>query len=188
MSRYDQACLDSFEKCESENAVPLEIYCRLPPDENGFNYLTRQRWVTFAEFYRSMHKALNLSVCSACKFEAPWHRDNWEKKCPKCGGEFASLIDEYDSGYKDTHSQIGEKDDWLHNIVCYSHVGGNEGYYAECGALLMKQEPMSTRYVRLYWLKSFTSMEHVHEIVKRMMIAAGTWPGWCLKNKKGDDN
>ena len=40
------------------------------------------------------------------------------------------------------------------------------------------------RYVRLYTIKSFAGMDHVHGLVRRMMQATGVWAEWC--NRKAE--
>lgn len=176
-------CLDSFEEVAPDVAVPLEVEVRVP-NEHGGHYLRRKRWRTFAEVYRDMHKAMNLRVC-VCGHEWPETHRAWENPCPKCGeGGYQAansdahwaIIDEYDSGIgrENSHVEIGKPTEHIAEILCYSNVGGNEGYQAHFAVLL--RDCGELRYVPLYWIKSFRGMNHVHSLVARMMKATGIWP------------
>ena len=177
----EEICLDALEEVKPDEKVPLDVYVRLPPDASGAQYLRRKRWRTFGEVFKDMHDALYIRVCSKCGHEAKDGHKEWDKPCKKCGGEMTPLIDEYDSGpanikeFKATR-QIADADEMVADIVCYSHVGGNEGYYATMGVLLKRNHVEGTRFVALYWVKSFSGMQHVHNLVERMMKATGAWP------------
>lgn len=183
MNTTTDICLDSFEEYVPDEACPLEVEVRVP-NEYGGHYLRRKRWRTFREILRSMREVLNRIKCHKCGQEWPREDRNWWQNPPSCCGpdqDLGELIDEYDScgSLNNEDSEIGEPDEHVVEIVCYCHVGGNEGYYAEMGVLLRKRHVDGMRFVPLYRVKSFRGMEHVHDLVRRMMLATGAWPEWC---------
>ncbi len=51
---------------------------------------------------------------------------------------------------------------------------------ADCDVLLEKNHMRDQRrLVNVYHVKSFRGMDHVHDLVKRMMKATGVWPSYC---------
>ena len=169
-----------------EHAVDAEVYAYCV-DENGqeTGYISHERWKTYQEIYQEMHKALDLIRCEKCGYHRANNHDYCHRpKCCKCGmKDWFELIDEYDSTYGhhtsiERRETVGTEDEYLGGYVCFCEQGSNEGYRAEFAAMLMNKQTHEKRFVDLYWIKSFAGMEHCQELVKRMMLACGSWPDY----------
>lgn len=180
-------CLDSLEEVASDEVCPLDVWVRLPPDDNGSRYIRRKRYRTFREIYNSMHEHLDRIECESCgeTIARPKRRASGEYPKCKCGGGAGWLewLDEYDSngdGWRNEDSVIAQRGEEILQIMCFANVGGNEGYQAHLSVEL-SGDGDQRRTVHLYWIKSFRGMQHVYKLVGEMMKATGVWPEWCQK-------
>lgn len=184
----EPTCLDSLEEVQPEDTCPLDVWVRLPADKHGSRYLKRKRYRTYREIYNDMHKHLDRIECEKCGHTRPTPKGQWYGKPPRCEGcgesDWFMWLDEYDSngdGWRNEDAVFAQPDEEIVHIMCYSNVGGNEGYQAHLSVLLRKGSwgERTERVVHLYWIKSFRGMQHVHKLVEHMMKATGAWPGWC---------
>jgi hypothetical protein len=164
--------VDACNKCE------LEIFVR-PTVDNPHRYIKRQRWATFSEVFRAMHAAMDLQQCEKCGERTK--RQDWRKRKPcKCGGEWFDMIDEYDSG-PGSNAEHNDREiafPWEHvrEIACFANVGGNEGYFATAAVIVKSSNYSSfdsSRYIPLYWIKSFRGMDHAWDLARLMAEALG---------------
>lgn len=188
-----ELCLDALQEAESHWAVPMTVDV-LVPNEYGGHYLRHKRFRTFGEIYADMHRQMQKLKCFGCgkEYEGSYNPCNWYKNlepnlrtcCDK--PDWGELIDEYDRAgvyrKEELLQEVGKPGERIVDIMCYCSVGGNEGYMADCDLLLEKDHIREQRrVVNVYHVKSFRGMEHVHDLVKRMMKAVGSWPTWCDK-------
>ena len=176
--------LNTLEEAEPDCPCPLDVWVRLPPNENGYNYIKRKRYRTFHEIFVDLHKAMDQMECENCgTVRKPPKTKRYADTVCKCGkNDWVEWIGEYDSCPLDPNREIAQRDEEIVSIMCYHEPGGNEGYHANVSVTFRSAFDggrETHRTVHLYWIKHFGGMQFSHNLVKHLMKATGVWTPHC---------
>lgn len=172
--------------------APIDIYAFVQDDDGKETGMIRRKcYRTPREIFADIHHAMNKSVCK-CGHE--WKPKQWDEPCPKCKDtnddceSRQDLIDEYDSccAFGDAEqTPIFDRDWEVQSIMCFSEMGGNEGYsvYVAVHACRGEWAARETKVAHIYRIKSFAGMEHCHNLVARLQKVMGVWPIWQMNDE-----